>query len=247
MARLIRCTLAVVLSVAIAGAALANPPGTGSVGGVDRGGGMFDSGQTTDRMVLTLANQRKMTLLYMWIVTSNNTIALTMLNAVWQRTENRLPLARIPLLGQLARPDYERADFAPDKRVGTYYYAGKSMLVDLRGVEAQAAPQASINVDWDALEAKLAAAAQRPVDAEVQIDSKPAPTSVRSVNVFNQDSSYSMLLGAPAVRAELERELHQFIARLPLIGNLVPSGPVMVKDKELLIMVQPSIVERSWN
>ena len=41
-------------------------------------------------------------------------------------------------------PDYERADFAPEKQVGTYYYAGKSMLIDLRPAEARAVPPANV-------------------------------------------------------------------------------------------------------
>jgi hypothetical protein len=248
MTSLFRTIPAMALSLALAAPALANPAGTGSVGGSDRGGGMFDSGQTIDRIPLTATDQGKLTLLYLWILTSNNAVALSTLNAVWQRTENRLPLARIPLLGQLARPDYERADFAPEKQVGTYYYAGKSMLIDLRPVEARAAAPANVEIDWDAIETQLAAEAKRPVEGQIQIDTKaPQATFVRSINVFNQDSSYSMLVGAPAVRAELEQEIRQFVSRLPLIGHLVRRGPVMVKDSELLIMVSPSIVERSWN
>ena len=248
MTSLFRAISAMALSFALAAPALANPAGTGSVGGADRGGGMFDSGQTIDRIPLTATDRGKLTLLYLWIITSNNAVALSTLNAVWQRTENRLPLARIPLLGQLARSDYERADFAPEKQVGTYYYAGKSMLIDLRSAEARGVPPASGDVNWDAIEAKLSAEAKRPVEGQILIDSKlPADTAVRSVNVFNEDSSYSMLVGAPAVRAELHRELTDFISRLPLVGNVIRRGPVMVKDSELLILVSPSIVERSWN
>ena len=187
MTSLLRAIPAMVLSFALAAPALANPAGTGSVGGVDRGGGMFDSGQTIDRIPLSATGQGKRTLLYLWILTSSNAVALATLNAVWQRTENRLPLARIPLLGQLARPDYERADFAPEKQVGTYYYAGKSMLIDLRPAEARAAAPANVEIDWDAIEAKLAAEAKRPAEGQIQIDTKAPAAFVRSVNVFNEE------------------------------------------------------------
>jgi hypothetical protein len=248
MARLARSFLALVLTVAVAGAAFANPPGPSGVGGADRGGGMFDSGQTIDRIPLTFADQYKVTILYLFLVTSSQIFTFETLNAVWQRSENRLPLARIPLLGQLARADYERADFAAEKQVGTYYQAGKSLLIDLRPTAAQAAPSASVNINWDALEAKLSAEAKRPVEGQILIESRAnaAATPARTVNVLNRDSSYSMLLGGQALREEAREELMKFISTLPLVGHMFRHGAVMQKDTELLILVPPSIVERAW-
>jgi hypothetical protein len=246
MARVIRSLLGVVLGLALAGAAQANPPGPGSVGGADRGGGMFDSGQSIDRIPLTASDEGRRLLLYLWVVTHNNIYALATLNAVWHRTENRLPLARIPLLGQLgARPDYERADFAADKQVGTYYYAGQSMVVDLRPKQDQPPPDGG-NFNWDELEAKLRPEAHRPVERPIAIDAKAA-AEASSLSVFNRDSSYAMLLGVPPVREDLRVDAMKLLSRLPYVGHMFARGPVMLKDKELLILVPPSIVERAWN
>jgi Flp pilus assembly secretin CpaC len=67
------------------------------------------------------------------------------------------------------------------------------------------------------------------------------------VTVFNRDSSYSMLLGGRAVSEEARAAALPLLTNLPLMGKTFRSGDVTRKDRELLVMVRPSIVERSWD
>ena len=75
------------------------------------------------------------------------------------------------------------------------------MLIDLRPAEARRPPAGQYRHQLGRDRGEARAEARRPVEGQIEIDSKArSGTYVRSVNVFNQDFSYSMLVGAPAVR-----------------------------------------------
>jgi hypothetical protein len=230
----------------LAGAAHANPDAPSS--GRDRGQGQFDSESTLDRIPLILADNRHMTVLYLVLITLQEMLVFRTLNAVRQRNENRLPVARIPLINQIVRAPYVRGDFDILRQIAVYYLIGQSMLIDLRP-RAQVEPVAKVDVDWDKIEAKLAAEAQTPVPGQILIDSPKVELSgaANTVTVFNRDSSYTMLLGGKAVSAAARQEALPFLSNLPLMGHMFSNGTVTRKDGELLVMVQPSIVERSWD
>jgi type II secretory pathway component GspD/PulD (secretin) len=84
---------------------------------------------------------------------------------------------------------------------------------------------------------------------QILVDSPKVEMSgaANTVTVFNRDSSYSMLLGGKAVSAAARQEALPFLSNLPLTGHMFGNGTVTRKDGELLVMVQPSIVERSWD
>jgi hypothetical protein len=234
-------------ATALAGTARANPAGP-APSGPDRGGGMFDSENTLDRIPLILADGYRFTVLYLMMVTATQLFMFTTLNAVLQRNENRLPIARLPFLNQIIRADYRRADFELARRIAIYYLLGNTLLIDLR-LRSLVEPVANVSTDWDQLEKKLAAEAQRPVQGEIAVESEVAGLAgpAQMITVFNRDSSYSMLLGGSAVSEAARREAIPFLANLPLMGTVFRNGSVTRKEKELLVMVQPSIVERSWD
>ncbi len=247
MRRFARTFLALILSAVLTGSAFATPAGGG--GGADNSpGGLFDSEQTIDRIPLVFSDEYSATVLYLFVITALHIYAFETLNAVAQRTENRLPLARLPLLGHLARPEYRSADFAPENQVGTYYQLGKSLVVDLRPATS-AVPASSISIDWDKLETKLAGEARRPVPGEIAIDGKAGESSasVGTITVLNRDSSFGMLLGGAAVSEETAREAIPFLSNLPTLARMFRSGKVTRRERELLVLVKPSIVERSWD
>jgi hypothetical protein len=233
------------MGAAIAGAAHANQD---APGGRDRGQGQFDTESTLDRIPLILADNRHMAVLYLMLVTLQEILVFRTLNAVRQRNENRLPVARLPLINQIVRAAYVRGDFDILRQIAVYYLIGRSMLIDLRP-RAKIEPVANVNADWDKLEAKLAAEAQTPVPGQILIDSPKIELSgaANAVTVFNRDSSYSMLLGGKAVSAAARQEALPFLSNLPLMAHLFSNGTVTRKDGELLVMVQPSIIERSWD
>jgi type II secretory pathway component HofQ len=122
------------------------------------------------------------------------------------------------------------------------------MLIDLRP-RAKIEPAANVNADWDKIEAKLVAEAQTPVPGQILVDSPKAELSApaNTVTVFKRDSSYAMLLGGKAVSEAARQEALPFLSNLPLMGHMFSNGSVTRKDGELLVMVQPSIIERSWD
>jgi hypothetical protein len=247
MQKLVRSLLALILVATPAGPGFANPPGGG--GGVDNApGGLFDSEQTIDRIPLDFADRVQATVLYLFIVTGLHVYAYQTLNAVVKRNESRLPVARIPILSQLVRPEFQRADFASDKQVGSYYQLGKSLLIDLRS-PSQIELATGVNINWDQLEAKLAAEAHRPVPGQIPTEGNANGNAapVQSVVVFNRDASYTMLLGGVPVSEEVRRELVPFMSNLLLMGHLFRKAAVAQRNSELLVLVQPSIVERSWD
>jgi hypothetical protein len=242
-----RSLLTMLGASAFAGSALANPAGP-SPGGADRGGGTFDSENSLDRIPLILADGYRFTALYLMLCTATQLFVFTTLNAVVQRYENRLPVARLPFLNQIIRADYRREDFELARKVAIYYLLGQTLLIDLR-LRSMMEPVANLSTDWDQLENKLAADAQRPVNGEIAIEAQSADLAgpVSTVTVFNRDSSYSMLLGGRAVSEEARAAALPFLSNLPLTGRMFRSGDVTRKERELLVMVSPSIVERSWN
>lgn len=242
-----RSLLTMMGASAFAGSALANPPGT-APGGADRGGGTFDSETSLDRIPLILADGYRLTVLYLMLSTATQLFVFTTLNAVVQRNENRLPVARLPFLNQLIRADYRREDFELARKVAIYYLLGNTLLIDLR-LRSMMAPVTNLSTDWDALEKKLAADAPRPVNGEIAVESETAGLAgpVSTVTVFNRDSSYSMLLGGRAVSEEARAAALPFLSNLPVTGKMFRSGHVTRKERELLVMVQPSVVERSWD
>jgi hypothetical protein len=244
MRHLARKLLALILCAAMAGPTYATNPGGG--GADNSPGGVFDSERTIDRIPLIFADEYRATVLYLFIVTSFHVYALQTLNAVVQRNENRLPAARIPLLGQLVRQEYQRADFAAERQVGTYYQIGKSLLIDLRPA-SMIEPAANVNVDWDRLEAKLAAEARTPIQGEIQTASGANNAAAQTLVVFNRDSSYTVLLGGAPVSEEAKRELLPFMSNLLLIGHTFRKAVVTQRERQLLLMVKPSIVERAWD
>ena len=56
-----------------------------------------------------------------------------------------------------------------------------------------------------------------------------------------------MLLGGKTVSDPLSREALPFLSNVPLMGHMFKSGAVTRKGNELLVMVSPSVVERSWD
>lgn len=242
-----RRSLLALMGATAASAAYANPPGQGG-GGRDRGEGQFDSENTLDRIPLLFRDGYRFTALYLMLVTATHIFFFQTLNAVLQRNENRLPVGRIPLLGQLFRADYRRADFEAMRQIAIYYLLGSTMLIDLRP-RARIEPAANVDANWDKIEARLAAEAQRPVPGEIMVESAQADLAgpARTLCVFNQDSSYTMLLGGAAVSEAARKEALPFLANLPLMAHLFRNGSVTRKENELLVMVPPSIVERSWD
>jgi hypothetical protein len=243
-----RRSLLALIGATAATAAAANPPGQGGGGGRDRGEGQFDSENTLDRIPLLFRDGYRFTVLYLMLVTATQIFFFQTLNAVLQRNENRLPVSRIPLLGQLFRADYRRADFEAMRQIAIYYLLGSTMLIDLRP-RARVEPVANVDANWDRIEAKLAAESQRPVPGEIMVESAQVDLAgpARTFTVLNQDSSYTMLLGGAAVSEAARKEALLFLANLPLMAHLFRSGAVTRKDSELLTLVQPSIVERSWD
>ena len=234
-------------ATAFAGEALATQPGP-AASGPDRGGAGFDSENTLDRIPLLFANGHSFHARYLMMVTLTRMYFYLALNAVFQRNENRLPLAGIPLLGQIMRATYSRADFDVMRQVAIYYLIGSTMLIDFRP-RSRIEPVANASTDWDKLEQKLAAEAERPVDQQIMIEAEIAELSgpARTVSVLNRDSSYTMLLGGKTVDDPLSREALPFLSNVPLMGHMFRSGAVTRKGNELLVMVSPSIVERSWD
>jgi hypothetical protein len=246
--RTTRRNLLALMGATAASAAYANPPGQGGGGGRDRGEGQFDSENTLDRIPLLFRDGYRFTALYLMLVTATQIFFFQTLNAVLQRNENRLPVGRIPLLGQLIRADYRRADFEAMRQIAIYYLLGSTMLIDLRP-QARIEPVAQVDANWDKIEARFAGEAQRPVPGEIMIESAQADLAgpARTLSVFNQDSSYTMLLGGAAVSEAARKEALPFLANLPLMAHLFRNGIVTRKENELLMLVQPSIVERSWD
>lgn len=242
-----RSLLATMGASALVGNALANPAGP-APGSADRGGGQFDSESTLDRLPLILANGHHFTARYLMLVTLTRVYFWLTLNAVFQRNENRLPLASLPLLGQVLRPTYSRADFQVMRQVAVYYLLSSTMLIDLRP-RARIEPVANVNADWDKLESKLAADAERPTEGQIMVEAEAVELSgpARTVTVLNRDSSYTMLLGGKTVGEPLRQEALPFLSNLPLMAHLFSNGSVTRKDNALLVMVQPSIIERSWD
>lgn len=234
-------------ATAFAGEALANPAGQ-APSGPDRGGGGFDSENTLDRIPLIFGNGQRFAARYLMLVTLTKVYFYLTLNAVFQRNENRLPLASLPLLNQVFRATYSRADFEILRRIAIYYLIGSTMLIDLRP-RGRVEPVANASTDWDKTEAKLAADAQRPVQGQIMIEAELTELSgpAETVSVFNQDSSYTMLLGGNPVGETLRQEVLPFLSNLPLMGQTFTNGTVTRKDNQLLVMISPSIVERSWN
>ena len=235
------------MGASLAGAAHANPAGP-APGGADRGGGTWDSESTLDRIPLILGNGYSFTARYLMLVTMTQMYFYLTLNSVLVRNENRLPLASLPLLGQVLRATYSRADFQVIRQVAIYYLLSSTMLIDLRP-RARIEPVASVNADWDKLEAKLAADAQRPTEGQIMIEAELTELSgpARTVTVLNRDSSYTMLLGGKVVSETLRQEALPFLSNLPLMAHLFSNGSVTRKDSQLLVMVSPSVVERSWD
>jgi type II secretory pathway component GspD/PulD (secretin) len=87
------------------------------------------------------------------------------------------------------------------------------------------------------------------VPGQILIDSPQTEMAgaASTVTVFNRDSSYSMLLGGKAVSPAAREEALPFLSNLPLMAHMFSNGAVTRKDGELLVMVQPSIIERSWD
>jgi hypothetical protein len=235
-------------ATALAGDALANPDAGQAPAGTDRGGGTFDSENTLDRIPLLFRDGYRFAVLYLMLVTTQQIFFFTALNAVFQRNENRLPVGRIPLLGQIFRPEYRRADFEAIRRIAIYYLLGSTMLIDLRP-RALIQPVSNIDANWDRLEAKLAAEAQRPVSGEIMVEAAQADLSgpAQTLTVLHQDASYTMLLGGKAVSEGTRLEALPFLSNLPLLAHLFRKGDVVRKEKQLLVMVSPSVVERSWD
>jgi hypothetical protein len=244
--RTTRRSLLAFMGATLAGAAQANPDAPSS--GRDRGQGQFDSEGTLDRIPLILPDNRHVTVLYLMLVTLNEILVFQTLNAVRQRNENRLPVARIPLLNQIIRAAYVRGDFDVLRQIAVYYLIGRSMLIDLRP-RAKVEPVANANADWDKIEARLVAEARTPAPGQILVDSPQAEMAgaANTITVFNRDSSYTMLLGGKAVSEAARQEALPFLANLPLLGHMFSNGTVTRKDSELLVMVQPSIIERSWD
>lgn len=243
-----RSLLAMMGASAFAGGALANPPGPGPGGGADRGGGAFDSESTLDRIPLILEDGRHLAVLFVLLVGMDELFMFTTLNAVLQRNENRLPLARLPLFDQVFRAEYSREDFELVRKVALFYLIGATLLIDLRQ-RAMAEPVSNLSTDWDQLERTLAAEAQRPINGQIMVDS-PNPElagPVSTLTVFNRDSSYSMLLGGRAVSEQTRAAATPFLTNLPIIGKQFHGGHVTRRKDELLVLVRPSVVERSWN
>ncbi len=62
------------------------------------------------------------------------TYALTTRRGMEVKSRHRLPLGRVPLLGQLTDPPYERSSFAAKNKIGSAFYdrRGKKLLIRIR-------------------------------------------------------------------------------------------------------------------
>ncbi len=114
----------------------ATQPGGGNTGGQsNQSGGRDALGEDDERRLdfipIVTEDGLNFKIRQVIIIQGLRAFDLSMANGVIQRSEDRVRLDSVPLLGQLFRQGYGASDFTPGTRVGTVYGDDRKLVVEL--------------------------------------------------------------------------------------------------------------------